>query len=92
MSKRTSAVFAALGDPTRYRLVTRLARGTSLSIHELCVGTRVTRQAVTKHLAILERAALVKSERRGRERYFRLHHASLHDARTALGTMIASRA
>ena len=65
-------VFAALGDATRLALITRLSRGEPCSIAELTAGTRLTRQAVTKHLRVLERARIVHSRRAGRESRFEL--------------------
>ena len=72
-----SALFAALGDPTRLRLVIRLSRGDSLSITELATGTKITRQAVTKHLRILEDVGLVRSDRVGRDRSWRIEEGQL---------------
>jgi DNA-binding transcriptional ArsR family regulator len=63
-------VFAALGDETRLALVMRLCGGESRSISELAEGSTLTRQAVTKHLRVLERVGLVRCVRAGRERHF----------------------
>lgn len=63
-------VLAALGDATRLQLVSRLAEGKSLSIAELTGGLDLTRQGVTKHLRVLERAGIVNSIRVGRESRF----------------------
>jgi DNA-binding transcriptional ArsR family regulator len=63
-------VFAALGDPTRLSLVAKLCRGQSRSISQLTHGSRLTRQAITKHLRVLERAGIVRSVRAGRESRF----------------------
>jgi DNA-binding transcriptional ArsR family regulator len=60
-------VFAALGDETRLRLVARLCDGQPRSISQLTEGSKLTRQAVTKHLRVLERARIVRCARRGRE-------------------------
>jgi DNA-binding transcriptional ArsR family regulator len=65
-------VFAALGDATRMRLVGRLGLGEALSISELSEDSRLTRQAVTKHLHVLEAAHLVQGTRRGRQVLFTL--------------------
>jgi DNA-binding transcriptional ArsR family regulator len=65
-------VFAALGDETRLKLVARLARGRPESIAHLTRGSRLTRQAITKHLRVLERAGLVRCMRAGRESRFEL--------------------
>jgi DNA-binding transcriptional ArsR family regulator len=67
-----AAVLAALGDETRLALVARLAGGEMWSIAELTVGSGVTRQAVTKHLRVLERVGIVRSVRSGREALFAL--------------------
>jgi len=60
-------VFAALGDETRLALVAKLSSGEPYSISRLTSGSRLTRQAITKHLRVLEGAGLVHSIRRGRE-------------------------
>ena len=60
-------LFAALGDPTRLRLVSKLCAGGPLSITALADGADVTRQAVTKHLNTLAAAGLARPHRRGRE-------------------------
>ena len=65
-------VFAALGDATRLTLLARLGRGERLSIAQLSVGERVTRQAITKHLRVLEAARIVRCARLGRESLFEL--------------------
>src|ERR1700727_1566708 len=62
--------FGALGDETRLALVTRLSSGKARSITELTRETKLTRQAVTKHLRVLGRAGMVQSIRAGREHRF----------------------
>jgi DNA-binding transcriptional ArsR family regulator len=62
-----ATVFAALGDETRLGLLSRLWSGQRCSISQLTEGTRLTRQAVTKHLHVLERARMVDVTRSGRE-------------------------
>ena len=62
-----AAIFAALGDPTRLSLLTRISDGQGRSISALSSDTRLTRQAVTKHLQVLEGAGLVAATRIGRE-------------------------
>ena len=62
--------FAALGDETRLSLIARLCQVSHQSISQLAAGTKLTRQAVTKHLQILERVGLVRSVRKGRETLF----------------------
>ena len=63
-------VFAALGVRTRLSLVAKLSRGQPYSISRLTRGSRLTRQAITKHLRVLERAGIVRSVRSGRESLF----------------------
>jgi len=70
-------VFAALGDDVRLTLVTRLSKGVPLSITELSHKLPITRQAVTKHLHVLEAAGLVKGEKLGREQRWELEPESL---------------
>jgi DNA-binding transcriptional ArsR family regulator len=62
------AVFKALADASRRQLLDRLHAENGQTLGELCTGLDMTRQAVTKHLAILEGANLVVSRRRGREK------------------------
>lgn len=62
--------FAALGDETRLGLLTELGKGAPRSITQLTDGTRLTRQAITKHLRLLERVRLVRCVRTGRESLF----------------------
>lgn len=82
--RRSAPVFAALGDPTRLRLVARLGSDGPLSIARLTAGTDVTRQAVTKHLHVLAHAGLARGIRRGRERLWQLQPEQLQEARRAL--------
>lgn len=65
-----ATIFAALGDRTRLSLVRKLSDGQSRSIAKLSVDTHLTRQAVTKHLRVLENAGLVSNTRVGRETLF----------------------
>jgi DNA-binding transcriptional ArsR family regulator len=67
---RAATVFAALGDPTRLALVTRLCDGSHYSIAQLSHGQPLTRQAISKHLRVLADAHVVRSERVGRENLF----------------------
>jgi DNA-binding transcriptional ArsR family regulator len=61
-------VFRALADASRRQLLDRLHRRNGQTLLELCEGLDMTRQAVAKHLAILEEANLVASQRQGREK------------------------
>jgi DNA-binding transcriptional ArsR family regulator len=76
----SGAVFAALADPTRRGLVSRLAARESATPTELAAELPVTRQAVAKHLAALSAAGLVASTRDGRETRYRLTPGPLADA------------
>jgi len=80
----SAPLFAALGDETRLRVVSRLSREGPLSITRLTDGTQVTRQAVSKHLRVLEDAGLVTSARDGRENVYELAPRRLAEARRHL--------
>lgn len=82
--KMRASVFAALGDETRLSVLGRLSSGTPQSISRLTEGTRLTRQAVTKHLRVLETAGVVRSIRAGRESLFALEPKPLDEARKYL--------
>lgn len=68
MSMNDDAVFKALADASRRAFLDRLRKTSGLTLNELCDGHDMTRQAVTKHLAILEEAGLVVTLKRGREK------------------------
>ncbi|HYE41920.1 MAG TPA: metalloregulator ArsR/SmtB family transcription factor [Caulobacteraceae bacterium] len=82
-------VFAALGDPTRLALLTRLSDGQPRSIAGLAADSHLTRQALTKHLRVLEGAGLVGSERSGRETRFAYRPEPVQDARAYLDRVSA---
>lgn len=82
--RRIATVFAAIGDETRWQLLTRLASGQRPSIAELTAGTAMTRQAVTKHLRVLHAAGLVQHARAGRALRYELQPQRLDEARSAL--------
>ena len=65
-------VFAALGDETRLALIAKLCKRRRYSITQLTEGSRLTRQAITKHLRVLQGAGIVHSIRTGRESLFEL--------------------
>ncbi|MCG8432852.1 MAG: metalloregulator ArsR/SmtB family transcription factor [Gammaproteobacteria bacterium] len=67
---QAARVFSALGDKTRLSLIQKLIDGNLHSITELSEGTDLSRQAVTKHLRILEDVALVRNKKAGRESHF----------------------
>jgi len=83
-AQSSAALFAALGDQKRLWLVARLCHDGPASITRLAAGARITRQAVTKHLRVMEHAGLVRSSRRGRERVWQLEQHKLDEARRYL--------
>ena len=72
-------VFKALADPTRRKLLDRLHADNGQTLGELCERLAMTRQAVTKHLALLEEANLVATLRRGREKLHYLNPVPIHE-------------
>ena len=83
-SSSAAPVFAALGDETRLRLVSRLCDSGPASIARLTEGATITRQAITKHLRVMQDAGLVRSTRRGRESYWELDRRRLEEVRRNL--------
>src|SRR5579862_8076307 len=73
------SVFKALADPLRRRLLDDLRERNGRTLNELCEGRGMTRQAVSKHLAILEAANLVATERRGREKLHYLNPVPIQE-------------
>ena len=81
-SAAENRVFKALADPHRRDLLDRLHAENGQSLHELCAPLSMSRQAVAKHLGVLEAAALVVSVKRGREKLHYLNPvpiAEIHD-------------
>ncbi len=72
-------VFRALADTSRRELLDRLRADNGQTLGELCARLTMTRQAVSKHLAILEKANLVAVVRRGREKLHYLNPVPIHD-------------
>lgn len=81
---RPASLFAALGDETRLAVLARLSQGEPQSIARLTRGTTLSRQAVTKHLRVLEGVGVVRSTRLGRESLYALEPEPLTDARDYL--------
>jgi DNA-binding transcriptional ArsR family regulator len=77
-------VFAALGDETRLALVTKLSSGEPYSISRLTAGTRLSRQAISKHLRVLEGAGIVHGVRSGRESLFEFNPGPIRELRDYL--------
>ena len=88
---RTAAgVFFVLSDPTRLSVIRKLGSGGPLSATALSGGAKVTRQAIVKHLQVLEGAGLVTHDKRGREVLYALEPQRLADARAFLDAVSAS--
>jgi DNA-binding transcriptional ArsR family regulator len=77
-------VFAALGDPTRLKLVAVLCAGGTFSISHLTETTEISRQGVTKHLNVLAEAGVVRDVKMGRERLWQLEPGRIEEARRTL--------
>lgn len=86
-STTAAPVFDALGDPHRLRMVVWLCDTGPCSTSAVTQSVPVTRQAATKHLALLESAGVVRSEKRGRERIWSVQTASLTAAQDYLATL-----
>lgn len=83
-SETLANVFAALGDPTRLKLVAVLCAGGALSIAQLTANTDISRQGVTKHLQVLADAGLVRDLKLGRERLWQLEPEQIEEAKRTL--------
>lgn len=82
--RRQAPVFAALGDETRLSLIAQLCEEAPCSISKLAEGSDITRQAITKHLRVLENAGLVRGEMAGRECLFTIQTKPLEEVRDYL--------
>jgi DNA-binding transcriptional ArsR family regulator len=83
-SEALANIFAALGDPTRLKLVAVLCAGGAFSIAQLTANTQISRQGVTKHLQVLADAGVVRDVKLGRERLWQLEPAQIAEARRTL--------
>jgi DNA-binding transcriptional ArsR family regulator len=79
MGAHADKVFKALADPGRRLLLDRLRAGNGQTLGQLCAHLDITRQAVTKHLKLLEEASLVVTIRRGREKFHYLNPVPIHE-------------
>jgi DNA-binding transcriptional ArsR family regulator len=79
-----AAIFFALGDETRLRLIARMSGGAPLSIAGLADGFDMSRQAISKHLRVMHDAGLARCGRRGRETVWQLEPHGLAEARQYL--------
>jgi len=86
---KSAAVFFALGDETRLGIVSRLGDRGPTSIAKLTERFDMTRQAITKHLRVMEHAGLVHGTRRGRESIWEIKPARLADAQRHLESISA---
>lgn len=84
-----AGLFFALGDTTRLSLLKKLGSGVALSATDLSKDAHVTRQAIVKHLQVLEDAGLVTHERHGREVLYTLDVRRIDDARAFLDAVSA---
>ncbi|HTU50608.1 MAG TPA: hypothetical protein VMF56_08445 [Acidobacteriaceae bacterium] len=87
--RANAPVFAALGDGTRLWLLARLSGGSRFSISQLTEGSKLTRQAITKHLRVLERVEVVRSIRSGRESLFQFNPAPIAEIKQYLDQVSA---
>lgn len=83
-SEALASVFAALGDPTRLKLIAVLCAGGAFSITQLTASTDISRQGVTKHLQVLADAGVVRDVRMGRERLWQLEPRQIEEAKRTL--------
>ena len=83
--KAHAPVFAALGDETRLSLVAKLSDGQPYSISQLAEGSKLTRQAITKHLRVLEGAGIVHNVHAGRESLFEFDPQPITEVTEYLG-------
>jgi DNA-binding transcriptional ArsR family regulator len=81
---KAAPLFAALGDPVRLAMITRLSGHGPLPTVQLKQSAGVSRQAITKHLQVLENAGLLHSDRVGRDRQWRMHTERFSAARDYL--------
>jgi DNA-binding transcriptional ArsR family regulator len=85
--RQHAALFAALGDETRLSLIAALAAAEPRSIAHLTGGSRMSRQAITKHLRVLEGAGVVRSMRTGRESLFEFEPAPVNELQQYLSRL-----
>ena len=83
-TRNSAPLFAALGDETRLRLLARLSDDGPMSIAQLTAGSNLTRQAITKHLRVMDNAGLAHGSRHGRESVWQLDQRRVQRARRYL--------
>jgi DNA-binding transcriptional ArsR family regulator len=82
-----ASLFAALGDPTRLELLLQLGESGLCSITQLAEGRPQTRQAIRKHLQVLEGVQLIRGVRRGRQHLFQVEPKTLEIAAQSLAAI-----
>jgi len=80
LPKGSANLFAALGDEARLRIVSRLCDCGPMSITGLTEGSKITRQAITRHLRVMEGSGLVRNARQGRESVWELDRLRVEEA------------
>lgn len=85
--RANAPIFAALGDATRLVLVKKLCAGAPCSIAQLAQDSHLTRQAITKHLRVLEDVGIVRSEKTGRENLFQFNPEPIDAIKVYLDTV-----
>jgi DNA-binding transcriptional ArsR family regulator len=83
-SDKKGQPFAALGDETRLQLVAKLCPGQPYSISQLTEGSKLTRQAITKHLRVLESVGIVRGQRTGRQSLFQFDPEPIEETKEYL--------
>jgi len=83
-ARAAAPLFAALGDETRLQMLMRLAASGPESIAQMSAKSRVSRQAITKHLQVLQHAGFVVGERQGREHIWRIEPRRFEDVHAHL--------
>lgn len=86
---RVTAIFAALADPTRRKIVERLSQRGEIRVTALAEPFRISLPAISRHLRVLEEARLVKRHRHGREHLIRSHAPGMKEARQWIGQYAA---
>lgn len=86
-AQNPAPIFAALGDATRLSIVIKLSNGPARSISQLSQDSKLTRQAITKHLRVLESVGIVHSVRAGRESLFELDPEPIKEVKEYLNAV-----
>ncbi len=87
--KQITSAFAALADPTRRRILTRLSERTESPVHALSKPFRISAPAISRHLRVLEKARLIERRREGRVHYIRARPDGLKSAQQWISQCVA---